>query len=84
MKKQHQKTLKFHSYYNITLGIIFLTIILIKSDVTLMASMVFLFMYVIGNGIIHTRSNKLEKDSCLEYIILSIVVLVVIISATSR
>lgn len=84
MKKRHQKTLKFHTIYNVALGLIFITIILLEADIALLASMIFLFSYIVGNGIIHARQNELGKDTCLEYIILSVVVLVVIIGATAN
>ena len=80
MKKTHAKTLKLHTIYNISIGLILVGVIIFKPDFTLLASTVFLLLYVVGNGIIHLQNNELKRDTCLEYIILSVVVFVIIIS----
>lgn len=81
MKKIHRSSLKFHTIYSIALSVIFLVIILSVRDITLGATMVFLLLYIIGNGIIHTRKNELKRDTLLEYILVSIIVLVIIMGA---
>lgn len=79
MKKIHFPTLKFHTIYTIILSVVFLGIILLAPEITLFAAIVFLLLYIGGNGIIHTRKNELTRDSLVEYIIVSLVVLVVLL-----
>lgn len=81
MKKKHFSSLKFHTIYSIVLAAIFLIIVLFVRDIALIAAMVFLFLYVAGNGIIHNKKNELTRDTLLEYIIISAIVLVVIIGS---
>jgi hypothetical protein len=80
MKKKHHSSLKFHTIYSIVVSIIFLVIILLIRDITLGLTMTFLVLYIVGNGIIHAKKNELNHDVLLEYIIVSIIVLVIAIS----
>lgn len=79
MKKRHIPSLKFHTLYTIGLSVIFLGIILLAPEITLFAAVVFLLLYVGGNGIIHSKKNELSRDSLVEYIIVSLVALVVLL-----
>ena len=79
MKKRHVRSLKFHTLYTIGLSVLFLGIILLAPEITLFAAVVFLLLYVGGNGIIHSRNNELSRDSLVEYIIVSLVALVVLL-----
>ncbi len=79
MKKQHYKKLKFHTIFSIIISLLFLTILLVNRDITLGVAMLFLVAYIVGNGIIHVRHNELKRDTILEYIIVSVIVLVLII-----
>lgn len=79
MKKKHHSSLKFHSVYSIILSIIFLIIIFLERDLTLGLTMVFVTLYVVGNGIIHTTKNELQRDTLIEYILVSIIILVMMI-----
>lgn len=81
MKKQHLPTLKFHTIYTIVLSLVFAGIIVFVPDITLFAAVFFLILYVAGNGIIHSRNNELRHDSLIEYIIVSLVALVVLFGA---
>jgi uncharacterized membrane protein len=81
MKKKHVSSLKFHTTYSVVLALVFVIIVIFVRDIALIAAMVFLFLYVAGNGIIHSKKNELTRDTILEYIIISIIVLVVIIGS---
>lgn len=81
MKKAHYSSLKFHTIYNLTLATVFVIITLIMRDVTLALALLFLFLYIAGNGIIHSRNNTLSRDTLIEYVLVSLVVLVIIIEA---
>jgi len=48
---------------------------------TLSLALLFLVLYIAGNGMIHNRNNTLSKDAIIEYILVSLVVLVIIIEA---
>ena len=54
---------------------------IIEPQFSLAVAMGFLLLYVAGNGIIHTRQNKLERDTLIEYVILSVIALVILIDA---
>jgi hypothetical protein len=82
MKKIHRKSLKFHSIYSIAISIIFLVIIASVKDITLGAATVFLLLYIVGNGIIHTKNNELARDTLIEYALVSAIVLIIILGAT--
>jgi uncharacterized membrane protein YagU involved in acid resistance len=82
MKKIHHKSLKFHTMYSIVISVIFLVIITSVRDITLGAAMIFLLLYIIGNGIIHIKNNELTRDTLIEYLLVSTIVLVIIFSAT--
>lgn len=84
MKKQHYKKLKFHTIFSVSVSLLFLAILLIYHDITLAVAMVFLAVYIIGNGIIHVRHNELRRDTILEYIIVAAIVLVLIIGVLYR
>lgn len=84
MKKLHYKSLKFHTLYSFLLASIFILIIMVFPDIILGTTMAFLLLYVAGNGLIHARNNKLERDTMVEYFLLSVIVLLVIISAITR
>lgn len=81
MKKIHHKSLKFHTLYSIALSIILLAVIVMVRDITLGITMFLLLAYIVGNGIIHSKKNELQRDTILEYIIVSVIVLIVIIGA---
>jgi hypothetical protein len=77
----HIRTLKFHTIYTVALTVIFLVIALLAQEIILGVAMLFLLLYVAGNGIIHGRKNELTRDTLLEYIIISAIVIVMIIGA---
>lgn len=79
MKKFHHASLKLHVIYSVFLSVIFLAILLFVRDIALGASMFFLVLYVVGNGIIHTKKNELKRDTLLEYVLVSAIVLVVLL-----
>jgi len=79
MKKNHYKSLKFNTIYSFILAIIFLIIIITTPDILLGVTMVFLILYVAGNGLIHARHNKLDRDTLVEYIVISVIALFVLI-----
>ncbi len=84
MKKSHYKTLKFNSIFSLSLALVFLIVIFLFPDIILGISMAFLVIYVAGNGLIHARSNKLERDTLIEYILLSVIALVIVVGAITR
>lgn len=77
MKKIHAPTLKFHTIYSVILAIIFLITIVVVRDITLSIAVLVLLAYIIGNGIIHGKKNELNRDSIFEYILVSVIVIVV-------
>ncbi len=81
MKKIHVPTLKIHTIFNVIVWALYLTIILIYTDATLIISTVFLLVYITGNGLIHSRKNQLSRDTLIEYIILSLIALIILADA---
>lgn len=81
MKKKHHSSLKFHTIYSIILSVVFLAIILVRHDLTLGLTMVFLTLYIVGNGIIHTTKNELKRDTLVEYVLVSIIIMIMTIGA---
>lgn len=81
MKKQHFRKLKFHTIFSVILSVAFLVVLLIVPDLSLGIAAVFLCAYIIGNGIIHVKNNELSRDTVLEYILVSAIVIVVIIGS---
>ena len=81
MKKIHFPSLKFHTIYSTTLAIVFLIILLFVRDIALGVAMILLVIYVVGNGIIHTKKSELKRDTLLEYIIVAVIALIIIAGA---
>lgn len=81
MRAIHFKTLKFHSLYSILLALVCIGVIIIFPSISLAIASAFLVLYVAGNGVIHARNGTLNRDSILEYVLLSIVALVLIVGA---
>ena len=81
MKKIHFPSLKFHTIYSIILAVLLIAILFFAPDISLFAVIVFMILYVGGNGIIHSRTNELSRDALIEYIIIATIVLVVAIGA---
>ena len=81
MKKIHIPTLKLHTIFNAVVWVLYLTIIFIYTDATLIISTVFLLIYITGNGLIHSRKNQLSRDTLVEYIILSLIAFVILADA---
>lgn len=81
MKKHHAKKLKFHTLFSVLLVIIFLTVLFFVRDVSLAIIMLFLAIYIAGNGIIHSKYNELKRDTVVEYLIVSGIVIIVVIGA---
>lgn len=79
MKKIHTQASKFHIAYTIILATIFLVVGLIARDVLLGVVMLFVVLYVAGNGIIHSKKSQLSRDALTEYILVAAIVIVVII-----
>ena len=84
MKKQHHKSLKFHTIFTIVLVLVCLATILLKPDWILAVSCALLIAYVAGNGIIHSRKNELTRDSIFEYGIVAVIVGLIIVGAVVR
>lgn len=81
MKKMHLKSLKIHTIFNVIVWTLYLTIIFIYTDATLIVSTVFLLIYITGNGLIHSHKNQLSRDTLIEYIILSLIAFVILADA---
>lgn len=84
MKRQHYKTFKIHTLYNIVISAVFVAIIILERDTALLAATVFLLFYLAGNGIIHTSKNKLDHDTLIEYVLLSGIALILLVNALVR
>ena len=79
MKKQHHSSLKLHTIYTLLLIAVFGVLLLFVRDMTLGVAMLFLALYISGNGIIHARKNVLHRDTLLEYLLVGIITLVLLI-----
>lgn len=77
MKKNHIHTLKFHTIYSVILALILLITIFVVRDIMLGVASFILLAYVVGNGIIHGRKNEVTRDGILEYVIVSLIVVVI-------
>ena len=84
MKKNNYKSLRFNTIFSLTIAIIFLIIIINYPDILLGIAMVFLILYVAGNGLIHAKYNNLNHDTLVEYIVVSIIALIVLIGAIAQ
>jgi len=84
MKKVHYKSLKFNTIYSLILAIIFLIVIIAIPDIMLGVSMAFLILYVTGNGLIHARNNELERDTIVEYFVISFIALIILIETIKQ
>jgi len=78
MKKRHVSKLKFHTIFSVVIAVMFLTILLVVRDVSLGIAMVFLGVYIAGNGIIHVRHTELTRDAVIEYILVGGIALVLV------
>jgi hypothetical protein len=81
MKKIHLQSLKLHTIFNVIVWMLYLAVILICTDATLVVSVVFLLIYITGNGLIHSRKNQLSRDTLVEYVILSLIALIILADA---
>lgn len=81
MRKQHHAKLKFHTIFSIVIAAVLVAVLIFVRDVALGVAIVLLLAYVAGNGIIHTRHSVLSRDTLAEYVLLSLVVLIVLIGA---
>lgn len=79
MRQAHHSSLKFHTIYSVSLAVVFIVAMLFLRDIALGLTMLFLLLYVAGNGIIHSRHNKITRDTILEYILVSLVALVLLL-----
>lgn len=84
MRKQHHKTLKFHTIFSIVLVLAGVTVLILKPSWLLAVSWILLLAYVAGNGIIHSRKNQLTRDSLLEYIIVAAIAVLILVGAAIR
>lgn len=84
MKKIHYKSLKFNTIYSLILAIVFLIVIMAIPDIMLGVSMVFLILYVTGNGLIHARHNELGRDTIVEYFVISVIALIILIETVTQ
>lgn len=80
MKKIHLPSLKFHTIYSAILAVVFLIIAIFVRDIILSAAMLIVVLYVAGNGIIHSKKNEITRDALLEYIIVSAIIIVIVVS----
>lgn len=83
MKKHHYNSLKLHTLYTAFISVVFLAIFVIQREITLGLAMFVLALYVVGNGLLHLRHNHLERDTLIEYILISAIALVLLIGATT-
>lgn len=83
MKKIHLPSLKIHTIFSLALAVVLLAVIIIAPSISLFAVALFVVLYISGNGIIHSKKNELKRDTLVEYILVSIIVIVVVIGAVS-
>lgn len=76
-------SLKIHTIFSLVLAIILLVVLIVAPSISLFAAMLFVVLYVSGNGIIHSKKNELSRDTIVEYILVSAIVIVVVIGAVS-
>jgi len=81
MKKHHTHKLRFHTIFSVALVLVFLIVLFFVRDISLAIAMLFLAVYIAGNGIIHAKYNELKRDTIVEYVIVSGIVIVVLIGA---
>jgi hypothetical protein len=81
MKKRHVSKLKLHTIFTIVITIIFLVVLAFVRDISLAVAMLFLGVYIAGNGIIHIRHNELARDTIVEYILIGVIAAVLFISS---
>jgi hypothetical protein len=79
MKKIHYHSLRFHTMFTVTLAMVFVATALIVRDLLLGVVLAFLLAYIIGNGIIHGKTNELNRDAMLEYGIVSLIVIALLL-----
>ena len=78
MRKQHHISLKIHTIYTLVLSLVFAALLFVTRDLTLGVVMVFLLLYIAGNGIIHAHKNVLHRDTLIEYVVVAIIALVLL------
>lgn len=81
MRKVHHNSLKIHTVFNIIIWTLYSLILVFNSNATLIISVIFLLIYITGNGLIHSKKNQLSRDTLVEYIILSAIALVILVNA---
>ena len=75
--------MKFNTIYSVSLAIVSVGLLIAFPDLSLIIACAFLVMYVAGNGVIHWHHGTLSRDAIIEYIILSLVALVLVWGALS-
>jgi predicted permease len=81
VKKRHSRTLKFHTVFTVALTVVFAFVLLITKSLSLGVAMIFLALYVAGNGIIHVRRNELARDTIVEYILIGVIAALLLVSS---
>ena len=81
MKQKHTTSLKFHTWFTLILAIASIVIILVIPDIGLFVALVFLALYVAGNGLLHAGHGTLTRDILIEYGLVAVVVLIVLVGA---
>ena len=84
MRKVHHTSLKIHTIFNVAIWSLYLLIVAMNIDMTLIISTIFLLVYVTGNGIIHSKKNQLGRDTLIEYIILAAIALIILANALTK
>lgn len=81
MRKKHFRSLKFHSLYSILLALVCIATLIMFPSISLAIASTFLVLYVSGNGIIHAKNGTLNRDAVIEYVLLSIVAIILVVGA---
>lgn len=81
MKKRHINKLKFHTIFTVIITAVFLAVLFIVRDISFAVAMLFLAVYIAGNGIIHIRHNELARDTVIEYILIGVIAAVLFVSS---
>ncbi len=80
-KAPRPSQIRFHTWFTIVLALVSLGIIFFVPDISLFVALIFLILYVAGNGLIHVKNKTFTRDILIEYGLVAAVVLIVVFGA---
>lgn len=72
---------RFHTWFTVCLALISLALIFFVPNISLFVALIFLILYVAGNGLIHVQNKTFTRDIIIEYALVAAVVLIVVVGA---